>query len=82
MTEAIEVTAAAAVPDTGELLDAEGAVAMLRVKKAWVYAKSREWFDTNGRRGIPTVKLGRYRRYRREAITEWVRQVERGEAEA
>jgi hypothetical protein len=37
-----------------------------------VYEQSRE-----GR--IPTVTLGRYRRYRREAIEAWVEALERGE---
>jgi predicted DNA-binding transcriptional regulator AlpA len=73
MTEAIEVT--------GTLLDAEGVAAMLGVRREWVYKRSREWLETNGRRGIPTVRLGRYRRYRREAILAWIEQVERGEAE-
>jgi excisionase family DNA binding protein len=42
---------------------------MLSVPKSWVYEQSRL-----GR--IPTVTLGRYRRYRREAIEEWLRDVE------
>jgi predicted DNA-binding transcriptional regulator AlpA len=52
------------------------------VKRAWVYARSREWIRSNGRRGIPTVKLGRYYRYREDAIAEYEAQLERGEAEA
>jgi excisionase family DNA binding protein len=42
---------------------------LLGVPKSWVYEQSRE-----GR--IPTVTLGRYRRYRREAIEAWVAQLE------
>lgn len=38
---------------------------MLGVTEAWVYAQSRA-----GK--IPTVKLGRYRRYRLEAIERWI----------
>ncbi len=42
---------------------------MLGVIAAWVYAQ--------GRSGtIPTVTLGRYRRYRRAAIESWVRGLE------
>lgn len=44
---------------------------MLGVPKSWVYEQSR-----NGR--IPTVTLGRYRRYRAESIAEWVAQLESG----
>src|SRR4051794_22162499 len=46
---------------TGGLLTADEVAALLSVPKSWVYEQSRL-----GR--IPTVTLGRYRRYRREAI--------------
>ncbi len=42
---------------------------MLGVPRSWVYDQSRK-----GR--IPTVTLGRYRRYRREAIEDWLREIE------
>ena len=42
----------------------------LGMRVDWVYAQARA-----GR--IPTVELGRYRRFRREAIEAWVRQQER-----
>ena len=42
---------------------------MLGVPRTWVYEQSRA-----GR--IPTVTLGRYRRYREEAIKEWIEQLE------
>ena len=38
---------------------------MLGVPKSWVYEQSRK-----GR--IPTITLGRYRRYRAEAISAWI----------
>jgi len=47
------------------LLNAAEVANMLGVPTAWVYAQSRA-----GK--IPTVKLGRYRRYRREAIEQWI----------
>lgn len=50
---------------TGRLLTAEDVAAMLGVPKSWVYEQSRL-----GR--IPTVALGRYRRYRVEAIEAWI----------
>jgi excisionase family DNA binding protein len=43
--------------------------ALLGVPTSWVYEQSRR-----GR--IPTVTLGRYRRYRREAIEAWVARLE------
>ena len=43
---------------------------MLGVPKTWVYEQSRA-----GR--IPTVALGRYRRFRPEAIEAWVEELER-----
>ena len=54
---------------TGSLLTAAEVAQLLGVPTSWVYQQSRE-----GR--IPTVTLGRYRRYRREAIDEWVEQLE------
>lgn len=42
---------------------------LLGVPTSWVYEQSRQ-----GR--IPTVTLGRYRRYRREAIEAWVERLE------
>ncbi len=51
-------------------------------QKGWIYARSREWVKSHGRRGIPTVPLGRYYRYRPDAIDRWEAQLENGEAEA
>jgi excisionase family DNA binding protein len=51
------------------LLTAGEVAEMLGVPTTWVYEQSRR-----GR--IPTVTLGRYRRYRAEAIAEWVEQQE------
>jgi excisionase family DNA binding protein len=53
----------------GPLLTAEQVGGLLGVPKSWVYEQSRK-----GR--IPTVTLGRYRRYRAEAIEQWVQQLE------
>ncbi len=51
------------------LLTAEQVADLLGVPRSWVYEQSR-------RGTIPTVTLGRYRRYRREAIEEWLRAIE------
>lgn len=53
------------------LLKAADVADMLGMKKDWVYAEARE-----GR--IPHVKLGRYTRFRRESIEDWIRSRERG----
>jgi predicted DNA-binding transcriptional regulator AlpA len=55
---------------------AEDVAEILGVTSAWVYEQSRLWERTRGARGIPTVTLGRYRRYRREAIKEWIERKE------
>jgi excisionase family DNA binding protein len=55
---------------TNRLLTAEDVAELLGVPKSWVYEQSRTG-------NLPTVMLGRYRRYRREAIEEWVRENER-----
>ncbi len=56
-------------PDPRVLLTAEEVAELIGMGVDWVYAESRR-----GR--IPTVKLGRYRRFRREAIELWLRQLE------
>lgn len=55
--------------DADGLMTAEEVARLLGVNVAWVYAQSR-------RRKIPTVTLGRYRRYRRSAIERWVEGIE------
>jgi excisionase family DNA binding protein len=56
----------------GSLLTAGQVAKLLGVPTSWVYEQSRR-----GR--IPTVTLGRYRRYRAEAIDEWLEELERNE---
>jgi excisionase family DNA binding protein len=53
----------------GALLTAGEVAQLLGVPRSWVYEQSRA-----GR--IPTVTLGRYRRYRREAIEAWLIELE------
>jgi excisionase family DNA binding protein len=54
----------------GSLLTAGQVAKLLGVPTSWVYEQSRR-----GR--IPTVTLGRYRRYRAEAIDDWLEELER-----
>ncbi|HSZ14399.1 MAG TPA: helix-turn-helix domain-containing protein [Solirubrobacteraceae bacterium] len=56
---------------TEALLTAEEVAEMLHVTKAWVYAETRA-------KRIPHVPLGRYVRYRRTAVTQWITELERG----
>ena len=53
------------------LLVADEVAAMLGMSVDWVYAETRA--DR-----IPHVRLGRYVRYRRESVEEWIRATERG----
>jgi excisionase family DNA binding protein len=52
------------------LLTAEEVAGLLQVSTAWVYAQTRA-------RRIPHVPLGRYVRYRRTAVIEWIAALER-----
>ena len=61
----------AEVERTGTLLTADELAEILGVPTGWIYRQSRAG-------AIPTVKLGRYYRYRLEAIQRWI--VEREEA--
>ena len=56
-------------PPQRVLLTADEVAEMIGMGVDWIYEQSRR-----GR--IPTVKLGRYRRYRREAIEAWLRSLE------
>jgi excisionase family DNA binding protein len=63
-----------ATNSANDLLTAQDVAVMLGVTTGWVYAQSR-----NGR--IPTIPLGRYRRYRRDAILHWLDEIEQLHAE-
>ncbi|MBA2504519.1 MAG: helix-turn-helix domain-containing protein [Thermoleophilaceae bacterium] len=67
---------------SAKLLTPEELAVRLGMTKGWVYARSREWDRTGGKRGIPTVKLGRYYRYREDAIADWELKVEKGQVAA
>lgn len=51
------------------LLTAHEVADMLGVPASWVYAQTRAGT-------IPTVRLGRYYRYRRDAIEQWIAEQE------
>ena len=55
---------------TDPLLTADEVAALLQVTKAWVYAETRA-------KRIPHVPLGRYVRYRRSAVLQWIAALER-----
>lgn len=57
------------LPSPDDLLTAEEVAALLRVTTGWVYAQTRS-------RRIPHLRLGRYVRYRRQALEAWMRDVE------
>ncbi len=54
-----------AVTSPSDLLTAEEVAALLRVSPGWVYEHSR-------RDRIPHVRLGRYVRFRRGALEDWL----------
>ena len=54
-----------------KLLEAEDVARLVGMSKDWIYAEVRE--DR-----IPHVRLGRYVRFRAEAIENWIRERERG----
>ncbi len=60
-------------PPADELLTAEEVAALLQVTAAWVYAETR-------RKRIPHLRLGRYVRYRRSALRQWMDDTEKASA--
>jgi excisionase family DNA binding protein len=57
-------------PGIDPLLTADEVAELLQVTKAWVYAETRA-------QRIPHVPLGRYVRYRRSAVQQWITALER-----
>ena len=55
----------------GRLLTAAEVADMLGVSKEWIWEQSRRGL-------IPTITLGRFRRYRREAVETWLMSIENG----
>jgi excisionase family DNA binding protein len=62
-------------PGIDPLLTADEVAVLLQVTKAWVYAETRA-------KRIPHVSLGRYVRYRRSAILQWIGALERQSSSA
>ena len=60
-------------PGIDPLLTAEEVAELLQVTKAWVYAETRA-------KRIPHIPLGRYVRYRRTAVLQWITALERNSA--
>jgi excisionase family DNA binding protein len=59
-------------PQTGgRLLIADEVAELLGVSKEWVWEQSRLGL-------IPTITLGRFRRYRQEAVEKWLLSIEDG----
>lgn len=50
-------------------MDAKDVAKMLSIPVSWVYRASRDG-------ELPTVKIGRYRRFRREAVEKWITEQE------
>jgi excisionase family DNA binding protein len=55
----------------GRLLTADEVAGLLGVSKEWVWEQSRLGL-------IPTITLGRFRRYRKEAVERWLLSIEDG----
>ena len=55
----------------GRLLTADEVAELLGVSKEWVWEQSRLGL-------IPTITLGRFRRYRQEAVEQWLLSIEDG----
>lgn len=56
---------------TERLLNVDEVAELLQVKRSWIYAETRA-------NRIPHVRLGRYVRYRLDAIERWVHDIEEG----
>ena len=52
-----------------ELLTLEELAERLKVRKSWVYARTRE----RGPGSMPRLKAGKYLRFQEKAVTQWLR---------
>jgi excisionase family DNA binding protein len=62
---------ATATDSNDDLLTASEVASLLRMTSGWVYAETRA-------NRIPHMRLGRYVRYRRSAIEQWMGDIETG----
>jgi len=53
-----------------ELLTLAELAEKLKVRKSWVYARTRE----TGPGSMPRLKAGKYLRFQEQAVTEWLRE--------
>jgi len=53
-----------------ELLTLEELAERLKVRKSWVYARTRE----TGAGCLPRIKCGKYLRFEEKAVTQWLRE--------
>lgn len=54
--------------DDDSVLTVEEAAKKLRIGRGTAYAQARRWRETNGREGLPVIKLGRTLRVPRAAL--------------
>jgi excisionase family DNA binding protein len=54
--------------DHGPFLRVEEAAAVLLISRAVAYALARRWLETDGREGLPAVRIGRSVRIPRAAL--------------
>ena len=52
-----------------ELLTLEELAEKLKVKRSWIYARTRE----TGPQSLPRIKCGKYLRFQEQAVIEWLR---------
>ncbi len=52
-----------------EILTIEEAAALLRISRGAAYNLARQWWETDGREGLPCIRLGRTLRVPRAALT-------------
>ncbi len=57
--------------DTADILDVEELASYLKVRREWIYQKVHEG-------EIPHYKVGRYPRFRRSKVDEWLKEREKG----
>ena len=55
-----------------DLLTAEDVAAWLKVKKSWIKEQTRERTKTRRKNPLPHTKMGKYSRFSRMRIAEWL----------
>jgi hypothetical protein len=76
MNSAVKLAAVPVSPEPGDLLPQQLAE-WLKVKPSWIFEQTRQRAKTRNKNPLPCLRLGKYVRFSRRQVTEWLRGMRR-----